>query len=219
MLRLLAFDIETAKVLPEHVTDLLVHGSGTLAPQRLDKPGGVMSSLRRALIGSVILTLPGCASGLNSALPYWNDTQQIVTIRLNSVPSGAQVYGLRGDSAGTLLGTTPLVLRYYRHKDARPGDPVWCEQCGQALSQETLVYLPTHVSAGQVLASLTWFGREKCQVDFQSILVMSGYQPLVYRRELHSENKTSVLHSGVNCWDNLKGGTITLTAELVPGGR
>ena len=177
-----------------------------------------MSSLRRALIGSAILTLFGCASGLNKALPYWNDTQQTVTIRLNSVPSGAQVYGLVGDSAGTLLGTTPLILRYYRHKDARPGDPVWCEQCGPAPSQETLVYLPTNVSVGHVLASMTWFGREKCQVAFQSILVMSGYQPLVYHRELHSENKSSVFRSGVNCWNDLKGRTITLTAELVPGG-
>lgn len=50
-----------------------------------------------------------------------SDPTKALHIQINSIPSGASVYGVDGDKIGPLLGVTPMTFQYiYRHTASGP---------------------------------------------------------------------------------------------------
>lgn len=75
-----------------------------------------MLLLVRCAAVCIVLSLVGVSCVAPQSLPpaqsEYDNPSRTIHIRVGSVPPGAQVYSLAGSSPGTLLGTTPLLLKY-----------------------------------------------------------------------------------------------------------
>jgi hypothetical protein len=116
-----------------------------------------------------------------------NDPQALV-IKINSIPSGASVFGLVGETPGTLLGTTPLTLRYiipttnnWETGTTSGGVPV-----NAAVYRRTMgdIYIygtqPTEtISISYPQGDSSWMLNGAKAVIFGCIVVAEGYKPYI----------------------------------------
>ena len=131
------------------------------------------------------------------------DTEHTLTVVVKSVPPGAKVYGAWSGSPGTLLGTTPLEIKYTRHVtlgEALPGVATAGTFTGTAPVYETLE-TDFHADAD---------GSENytSHAFFKCYLLMDGY--LLHRLHEQVDDSHSVAFQG------FYGGHREFTVQLSP---
>ena len=168
-----------------------------------------MNRIRIVALVAGTLSLIGC----KTAPPEQTTRQQPIsqepmqenayslTVVVNSVPPGAKVYGAWSGSPGTLLGTTPLEIKYTRHVtlgEALPGLATGGTFTGTAPVYETLE-TEFHADGSDNYTTRAFF---KCY------LLMDGY--LLHR--LHEQ----VDYSHSVAFQAFYGGHREFTVQLSP---
>jgi len=63
----------------------------------------------------VLISLMGISCGVPKPSDEdWQDSTKSLWITVTSIPTGAEVYGVSNDEPGTLLGRTPLTLKFWK---------------------------------------------------------------------------------------------------------
>jgi len=130
------------------------------------------------------------------------DTEHSLTVVVKSVPPGAKVYGAWSGSPGTLLGTTPLEIKYTRHVtlgESLPGLATGGTFTGTAPVYETLETDFHHADGSENYTTSAFF---KCY------LLMDGY--LLHRLHEQVDDSHSV------AFQAFYGGHREFTVELSP---
>jgi len=153
-----------------------------------------------------ILSLSGCKTAPSERTTRQQrepigDTEHSLTVVVKSVPPGAKVYGAWSGSPGTLLGTTPLEIKYTRHVtlgEALPGVETGGTFTGTAPVYETLE-TDFHADASENYTTRAFF---KCY------LLMDGY--LLHQLNEQVDDSHSV------AFQSFYGGHREFTVQLSP---
>ena len=124
------------------------------------------------------LSLSGCKTAppeQASREELLEDNAHCLTVVVNSVPPGANVYGAWSGAPGTVLGTTPLEIKYTRYVtlgEALPGLERGGTFSGTAPVSETLE-TEFHADSSQKYTTRAYF---KCYVLKEGYLMQRLYQ-------------------------------------------
>jgi hypothetical protein len=163
---------------------------------------------RLAIVALVVgtLSLSGCETARHERttrrqLEPIGDNEHSLTVVVKSVPPGAKVYGAWSGSPGTLLGTTPLQIKYTRHVtlgEALPGVETGGRFTGTAPVYETLE-TEFHANGS---------GNYTTRAFFKCYLLMDGY--LLHRLHEQVDDSHSV------AFQDFYGGHHEFIVELSP---
>jgi len=144
-----------------------------------------------------LTALAGCAS-LKPSAEELNDPNKALHVTVRSIPPGAEVYGMQGDSAGTYCGTTPFTFKYVLRKTAT-GPEIF-----GTLPEETIT------NAGADLLDLDRFS-----YTFRCLVELEGYEP--YRVNEVLDQRKDFNPRDLNTSRVFEGGqTKTITVTLTP---
>lgn len=154
----------------------------------------------RTLVAGLILSCSLLLLGCSPPPPLdWEDSSQILTIIVESRPSGAGVYGLSGENIGTLIGTTPIELKYWSDGDS------WSCICGPTV-EGTLEYWKKE----------RLLGGSEAHVAFKCTVVEDGYKPHRIYEVLQEEKTTPIFGDIFVSYASFKGVRRVYTAVLEP---
>jgi hypothetical protein len=143
------------------------------------------------------LMLNGCGS-LQPSAEELNDPARSLQVEVRSVPSGAAVYGIRGDTTGTFCGTTPFTFKYVMRK-AATGPRIYGTIPEETITDEGFDLRDPFRSS----------------YSFQCLVVMEGYEP--YRVDEVLDEREQFNPRELNTSDVFRGGhKKTITAILIP---
>lgn len=117
------------------------------------------------------------------------DPEKTLQVVITSEPSGAEVYGVKGNKPGTLLGTTPLVCSYMVVRSGSNPE------------------LFSNVPIGQTIVSdlnLRMYAPRAEYYTFQCVVSKEGYQAAVVQKRLDSD--TPLMSRSYSTSDVFKGG-------------
>jgi hypothetical protein len=124
------------------------------------------------------------------------DPQKSLWITVDSVPSGATVYGVNNEQPPTQLGTTPLTLKY-----TRVGGSIWGTRPDETLLMESRLSEPWSTS--------------KAFLAFKCVILKVGYRPYHLYQVLEDRSGYGPFAEGnINSLDG--GVSKTFTAFLIP---
>lgn len=152
-----------------------------------------MNRTKNAPVAVVVLIVASILAGCGTVPPQQllQDPSRCLTIEVTSVPPGAKVYGVgSGGAQGSLLGITPIELRYTRQFDV----------VGTAPVAETL--------ETQFHGGLSASGR----AVFKCWVVMNDYLP--YRIYEEVDNFKGVFGDSPKVFEAFRGGRRSFTALL-----
>lgn len=135
------------------------------------------------------------------AMARLDDQSKSLWINVNSVPSGAKVYGSNNGQPGTMLGTTPLTLKY----TWVPGRGLWGMKPDETLTFE---------------ARDSWFlvDHSKSYAAFKCIIIKDNYHPYKMYQTIIDESDWGLFAK--RGWDGIieamENNQKTFTAYLQP---
>lgn len=138
---------------------------------------------------SLALMLLSCAPPSPPKSYEWRDTRKTLHITVKSIPSGADLYGMSGNSLGDYIGKTPHTFRFWVEEKYGKW-ALQCQNCGSELDQVLDV----------VAEEKTW--STKRYVAFKSAVVKEGYKPYVVYEVLQDNSEGAL---GRASFDNLTG--------------
>jgi len=149
----------------------------------------------------------------------WQDSTKSLWITVTSIPPDAEVYGVSDGVPGTLLGRTPLTLKFWKswgtegsvmwqcpNQDASINE-VFIHSSGKAMFQTT--DMPGDRSKSHTTATILGLDRNKAIARFHCYVVKEGYKPNLLKDTFKAETgHTDIPH--------VVKGRKRYNAELVP---
>lgn len=163
-----------------------------------------------------------------------------IRITVNSEPSGARVYGLSNGQPGTLLGTTPMTVRYTLASGSN-GFSLWGQrppenpyelnyslnlnainsEGGHLIEYETDELIHAHNTTSGPCGIFSAFGcKSVSQVEFGCVVVAQGHKPYILNQVIGTKTVKGIGGAAQRememLWKTLSGNSKMLTAILEP---
>lgn len=165
------------------------------------------------------------------------DPRTSLRITVNSEPSGARIYGLSNGQPGTLLGTTPMTVKYtlasrsqsFSLWGQRTSEEPYELKCslnlnainsegGHVIDYETDELIRAYETMSGPCGIFSVFGcKQVAQVEFGCVVVAQGHKPHIINQVIGSKTVNGIRSVDMEMlWKTLRGDSKTITAILEP---